>query len=72
MSKQQNAKDAQGYEAHPRQRVCGNCRSYISEVETCKSVFGGTYSNEKNKRCTIGGFAVKKTAVCKLHQFKED
>ena len=63
MSKQSKAKEAQGYTME--QSTCANCTHYSSKVVEIKGIFGGVYCNESNKRCSIGGFAVKKTATCK-------
>lgn len=63
MSKQSDAKRNQGYNDMPIPRTCGNCAKYESELITLKHAFG-EYTQEKNKRCGLGGFAVKKTATC--------
>ncbi len=67
MSKQSEAKDKQHYVEKPVPKVCGNCRHYTSEIVTRKNFnFGCTniLTEEKAKRCSVGGFAVKKTATC--------
>ncbi len=64
MSKQSDAKEAQQYNEKPIPHVCSNCLNYRSVVTTNKGIFGGSYQTEKNRRCAIGGFAVKKTASC--------
>lgn len=60
MSKQSEAKKQQRYRTSPR--TCGNCRhrSYVEHVNEY------LYIEEKNNRCVIGGFAVKKTTVCDM------
>ena len=63
MSKQSEAKINQGYNEKPIPRTCANCRNYSSELIVHRNSFGG-YTQEKNKRCGLGGFAVKKTATC--------
>lgn len=65
MSKQSDAKEEQGYTL--AQSNCGNCAHYRSEVETHPPHFSWAkpYTVESNRRCGIGGFAVKKTASCK-------
>ena len=68
-SKQQMAKEEQGYIAIPK--VCMNCIQYESEIIEYRGEFGGVYRNEKNKRCGIGGFAVKKTATCNEFKLKQ-
>lgn len=58
-SKQALAKEAQNYRKTPVN--CGTCKHYESEFihHPC-----GAWTEEKNKRCGIGGFAVMKRAVC--------
>ena len=63
MSKQSEAKLNQGYNENPIPRTCANCRNYSSELIMHKHAFG-EYTQEKNKRCGLGGFVVKKTATC--------
>jgi hypothetical protein len=61
VSKVQKAKEAQQYSETPR--TCSNCVHYTSDRE--KNEYGFVYT--KNKRCSIGGFAVKSMATCELH-----
>jgi hypothetical protein len=66
MSKQSDAKAAQEYsEITP---TCKNCVNYTSDITTHEPSFswGQPYATEKNRRCAVGGFAVKTTASCKL------
>lgn len=72
MSKQSDAKNFQNYRETPD--TCSNCGHYESQmVERTHSGWGGlrAWTEEKNKRCSIGGFAVKKMATCDLHVLKE-
>lgn len=76
MSKQSKAKESQGYRPKPSPRTCANCAAFRSDrllpywmAERNREV--GTkhftleqHGVEKNMRCGIGGFAVKKTATC--------
>ena len=71
MSKQSEAKAAQDYDPNPVQRMCSNCKNFTSEKTERTGVFGGIYVEEKEKRCGIGGFAVKKTATCAKFDPKE-
>ena len=64
-SKKQTAKDEQGYTTFPM--TCSNCGHFASDRKT--NEYG--YCEEKNKRCTIGGFAVKSMATCKHHVLRE-
>ena len=72
MSKQSKAKEFQMYIDKCIPMVCGNCTSFTSDkVQTCEPTTWkpeGWWS-EKNMRCSIGGFAVKKTGTCNLHTF---
>lgn len=67
MSKQQQAKDEQGYNPKPIHPMCSNCTSFKSEF--VKAIYHD-YSEEKNIRCELGGFAVKKQGTCNKHEFK--
>lgn len=64
MSKQGEAKAAQGYIDKVVPKVCSGCRHYKSDMFELKGAFGESYKEEKNKRCGIGGFAVKKLGTC--------
>ena len=63
MSKQSEAKINQGYNENPIPRTCANCAKYESEL-TIHNYQYREFTEEKNKRCGLGGFAVKKTATC--------
>ena len=60
-SKQALAKQEQNYRRESK--TCSNCIHYKSEF-----IKTGHWIDEKNKRCGIGNFVVKKTAVCDLWQ----
>lgn len=75
MSKQSEAKEKQNYCAKPLQIKCANCKHLkqdfyhydddykrIAGKNTDTDKYAVTYSD--NLRCGIGGFAVKKMAVC--------
>lgn len=65
MSKQSEAKAAQGYIAKPVPKTCMNCQHYKVEVTQTKSAYSSyIYNKESNLRCRLGGFAVKKMATC--------
>lgn len=65
MSKQSEAKEAQGYVAKAVPQTCGNCAHFRSDmIEQKSSYMGTTWFAEKNIRCGIGGFTVKKMANC--------
>lgn len=66
-SKQQIAKEQQGYNPKPLPSVCMNCAEYRSDKGVSRGTFGD-FKWERNIRCGLGGFAVKKTATC--NEFK--
>ena len=70
-SKQQIAKEEQGYIPKFIPRNCSTCRYFKSEMKTEKGYYGD-WIKEVDLRCTFGGFAVKKQGVCNKYQFKED
>lgn len=61
MSKQQDAKEAQGYTPKADPQTCGNCVQFRSEFGPA-GIYG--YRDEKNIHCGLGGFAVKKLGTC--------
>lgn len=63
MSKQSEAKEAQGYVAKPAPKTCMNCQHFRSEILQGYG-FNRNYTKETNLRCGLGGFAVKKMAKC--------
>jgi hypothetical protein len=70
MSKQSEAKLAQGYEPKPVPKTCVNCAHYRSDISFFKSAYSSKdIRQEKDIRCGIGGFSVNKMATCS--QFKE-
>ena len=69
MSKQSDAKAAQCYVAKITPMVCSNCKHYESKITEHEGVYGGIYHDESEKRCGIGGFAVKKMGTCSLHDY---
>ena len=70
MSKQSIAKTNQGY-VEKNTKICSSCRFFaldlIKEVTRFK-----TWTEEKNLRCTLGGFAVKKMATCNKFEGKKN
>jgi hypothetical protein len=66
MTKQSDAKAAQGYVAKPVPSTCGNCGHFASDTETRTSGYvpHRVYTDESNLHCTLGSFAVKKMATC--------
>lgn len=85
MSATSDQKDNQGYVEKPVPKQCSNCNSRSSEVLLPKWMVERNASRfklnpytveecgvEKNQRCTIGKFAVKKTATCNLWMPKKE
>ena len=73
MSKQSEAKLAQGYRKKPY--TCSNCKHLQFEfVEKSYKRWDGTvesWEEEKSHRCSVGGFAVGKNSTCNIHAIKE-
>ncbi len=83
MSKKSYAKLQQCYETKPKRRMCSNCVSYESTFDypawlkeeglTDVEMEDAGYSKQEYRlRCGLGNFAVKKTAVCRKHDFREE
>jgi hypothetical protein len=70
MSKQSAAKQAQGFSDKPR--TCSNCsfRKFDSVIPQwmvdCNYQNKEAFAQDKNQRCSLGGFAVKKSNTCDL------
>lgn len=65
MSKKATSKENQEYNPKPIFAMCSNCKHFISDkIKSTR----WSYIEEKNIRCSIGGFAVKKQGTCKLHE----
>jgi len=75
VSKQSEAKERQQYTPKLIPNTCGNCAHFACDIalpdwmERQNSVKPGRwdiadYGQEGNKRCTLGGFAVKKAGSC--------
>jgi len=67
MSRQSEAKTQQGYNPKPEPAHCANCAHYKSDRVGSEGWDKKIYYEEKNIRCGIGGFAVKKRGVCNEH-----
>ena len=69
MSKQSDAKADQNYREKPVWRECRNCRHFSLDRVPQKSEYTDSeWIDEKNLRCTLGNFAVKKLATCDKHE----
>jgi hypothetical protein len=62
-------KEKMGYDPKPIRKMCSNCVHFASDV-IAKTTYGHEWNEEKNIRCLIGEFAVKKTALCDIHILK--
>lgn len=65
MSKQSEAKALQGWRKTPD--TCNRCSHFKSDIiKKNYEAFGGmqTWTEEKNLRCTLGGFKTGKTNTC--------
>jgi hypothetical protein len=66
MSKQSEAKESQNYRKKPM--CCQHCTHFSSEFRDRRPEWAISKSyvitEEKNIRCTLGGFAVQKMASC--------
>ena len=65
MSKQSEAKEKQGYTPKATPRTCATCGHFQMDTVERES-FGQKWTEDKNLRCGIGGFAVKKMATCNM------
>ena len=63
MSKQSQAKEAQGYEEKPFVKCCRNCHLMESIKKELRWYPG--HFQETGLRCNLGDFAVKAMALCK-------
>lgn len=66
MSKVSEAKKKQNYQTKQETARCAICSFFRSEF--IENKWG--YKEEKNVRCGIGGFAIKKTAICDMFEHK--
>lgn len=64
MSKQSEAEAAQNYQEKAPQRQCSTCLHFAKDTVERTAPYSKPWTEDKNCRCTAGGFAVKKTAVC--------
>ena len=74
MSKQADAKKAQGYQDKPEKRQCSVCAHYRSDFikHPQQGFMMVEWIEEKNIHCNIGGFKIKKTAVCNMFERKDE
>ncbi len=81
MSKISDLKEKCGYQERPLAQICANCKNYSSEkrlekwMEEANERGRHKYTVEingveKNLRCSIHGFKIKKTATCEIWEKK--
>ena len=63
-SKIAQKKESQGY--IKKGPTCGTCRHYTSDIAMKGNAYG-YWTEEKNKRCSLGGFATGKGGWCRHH-----
>lgn len=71
MSKQSEAKKQQGYVSKHKPTYCMFCANYTSLVTEHKGPFVD-WTEESNKRCGIGGFAIAKQGTCNAFKAKAE
>ena len=73
MSKQ-STKQAQGYQAKPEKRQCSVCSHYRSTIieHPASGTLLEVWTEEKDRKCGLGGFSVKKTAICDMFERKDE
>jgi hypothetical protein len=70
MSKVSKAKETQNYRKQPN--CCQHCKHFSAEMTETKYEWSSyIHTTQKNLRCTVGGFAVQKMAVCDKFEIKE-
>jgi hypothetical protein len=72
MSKQSEAKEAQGYRRSAMS--CQHCMHFSSEMVSRNPRWASAnyvITEEKNIRCTLGGFKVQKTGSCNKYAAKD-
>ncbi len=63
-------KEEMGYTSN--NPVCSNCVNFSSETIGTKSKYSAqVFYKDKNLKCNLGGFAVKKTTWCKHHVYAD-
>lgn len=71
ISPQAAAKAAQGFVAKPVPNSCSNCQHFtMDRTRRTYQTWNGVqeWTEEKNLRCSLGGFKVGKTSICKEHK----
>lgn len=70
----QTAKTGQGFQE--KAPTCGNCTNFRSEkilvgwMKKDPTLIPEKHGTERNMRCFVGYFTVKKTSTCLMHEVK--
>ena len=74
MSKQTKAKQIQNYIDRAEKRQCSVCRHYRSTIieRPASGYMLQVWTDEKNIHCGLGGFKIKKTAICDMFERKDE
>lgn len=72
MSKQSDAKEAQGWQK--KADMCADCRHFTSDIESIPDSWRPNkfWTEEKNLRCSLGDFKTGKSNICKRFERKAD
>jgi hypothetical protein len=68
-SRQAKNKRLQGYNPKPTPQTCCNCVFFIKDMVEKRYGQGEPFLEEKNLRCSLGGFAVKRRGTCNEFEF---
>lgn len=70
MSKVNDIKKQMGYQPKPVFEICSKCKHI--RIDKVAAPWNKNVILEKNVRCVLGGFAVKKQGTCDEHEFLID
>lgn len=68
MSRQSEARLSQGFVLTPTHPTCGNCRHLESVQSRNFNDVRAQKFREKEYRCNIGKFSIRKKSTCDLHE----
>jgi hypothetical protein len=76
MSKQSDAKKKQNYVPKAVPRTCSTCKNFLFDhvqvISPHRYMPPNGYWDDKNLRCGLGGFAVKKMGTCDCYELLAD
>ena len=64
------AERKQGMGYRKKGPCCGNCKYFTSQIHHNSNRWG-SWTEEKNKRCSLGNFATGKSSWCLEHEFSD-